>query len=102
MRRIAAALLATALIAGPAFAASPAGDAGKTSASVTAGSGNSVERQTSKPGKTAKAHHVRKHVVRHKGGKAVRHVTRLMHRRHVATHVVKPTKIERADKSNKS
>jgi hypothetical protein len=102
MRRVAAGLLATALIAGPAFAASSAGDAGKSSATATAGSGNSVENQT-KPDKTAKTHHARKHVVRHKGGKATRHVARLKtHRRQLATHVAKPTKVERAGKSDKS
>lgn len=84
MRRIAAALLTTALIAGPAFAASPASDAGKASATATAGSGDSVEKQATKPGKTAKVHHARKHIVRRKGGKTTQHVTRLKtHRRHL-------------------
>jgi hypothetical protein len=104
MRRVAAALLATALIAGPAFAASPASDVGKTSTSTTAGSGNSVEKQATKPGKTAKTHHARRRVVRHKGkiGNA-RHVARLKtHRRHVAAHVGKPAKVEKAGKSDKS
>jgi hypothetical protein len=103
MRTFAAALLATALIAGPALAASPAGDAGKTSTAATASSGNSVEKQATKPGEIANTHHARKHVVRRKGGKAIRHVARLKtHRRHVATHVAKPTKVEKVGKSDKS
>jgi hypothetical protein len=103
MRRIAAALLATALIAGPAFAASPAGDAGKASATAAAGSGNSVEKQATKPGKTATTHHARKHVVRHKSGKTTRHVARLKtHRRHLVAHVNKSVKVERAGKSDKT
>jgi hypothetical protein len=104
MRRVAAALLATALIAGPAFAASPAGDVDKTSTSTTAGSGNSVEKQATNPGKTAKTHRAHKHVARHKGkiGNA-RHVARLKtHRRHVAAHVGKPVKVEKTGKSDKS
>lgn len=106
MRTLTAALLATALIAGPAFAASATGDAGKTPAAATAaGSGKTVEKQAAKPGKTAKTHHVRRHVVRHNGGKitTVRHVNRLKkHRHHVAAHVGKPGKVEKAGKSDKS
>jgi hypothetical protein len=104
MRSIAAALLATTLIAGPVFAASPAGDAGKVSTNATAGSGNSVDKPAAKPGKTAKTHHARKHVVRHNGNAhAARHVARLKtHRRHVAAHVAKPAKLEKAGKSDKS
>jgi hypothetical protein len=104
MRSIAAALLATTLIAGPTFAASPANDAGKISTNATAGSGNSVEKSASKTGKTAKTHHARKHVVRRNGKtNAARHVTRLKtHRRHVAAHVAKPAKPEKAGKSDKS
>jgi len=105
MRSVAAALLATALIAGPAFAASPAGDAGKASATATAGSGNSVEREATKPGKAAETHHARKHVVRHKGSKATntRQVAGLKtHRRHLVAHVSKSVKVERAGKSDKS
>jgi hypothetical protein len=104
MRSIAAALLATTLIAGPAFAASPANDAGKISANATAGSGNVAAKLAPKPGKTVKAHHARKHVARQNGkANAARHVARLRtHRRYVATHVAKPAKIERAGKSDKS
>src|ERR1051326_4161697 len=61
IRKFAAALLATALIAGPAFATSATGNTGKTPAA----------EQTVKPAKTAKTNHVRKHrhyVVRHRNG----------------------------------
>jgi hypothetical protein len=104
MRSLAAALLAATLIAGPVFAASPTGDAGKVSTNATAGSGNSVEKPAGKLGKTARTHHARKHVVRHNGKtNAARHVTRLKtHRHHVAAHVAKPAKLEKAGKSDKS
>jgi hypothetical protein len=104
MRTFASALLATALIAGPAFAASPAGDAGKTSVGTTLGSSNNVEKQATKPGRTAKAHHARKHIARHEGKVTnARHLAGLKtHRRQLATHVGKPMKVERAGKSDKS
>ncbi len=104
MRSLAAALLATTLIAGPALAVSPASDAGKTSATAAAGSGNAVEKDAAKAGKTAKMHYARKQVARHDGKIAgARHVTRLKtQRRHVAVHVAKPAKLERAGKSDKS
>jgi hypothetical protein len=104
MRSLAAALLAATLIAGPVFAASPASDTGKISTNATAGSGNVVKKPASKPGKTAKTHHARKHVVRRNGKtNAARHVAQLKtQRRHVAVHVAKPAKIERAGKSDKS
>lgn len=104
MRSIAAALLAATLIAGPAFAASPAGDAGKISSNATGGSSSGVEKPAGKPGKIAKMHHPRKHVVRHNGKtNPARHVTRLKtHRRHVAARVAKPAKLEKAGKSDKS
>jgi hypothetical protein len=98
MRKFAAALLATALIAGPAFAASATGNAGKTPAA----------EQTIKPAKTAKTHHVRKHrhdVVRHRnGGKlaSVRHIKRHKRHGHYVAHVVKPLKTDKAGKSDKS
>ena len=98
MRKFAAALLATALIAGPAFAASATGNGGKSPAA----------EQTIKPAKTAKAHHVRKHpryVVRHhnSGQFASMHRTK-RHKRHghYVAHVVKPLKTDKAGKSDKS
>jgi len=103
MRKFATALLATALIAGPAFAASATGNDGKTPAA----------EQTVKPAKTAKTNHVRKHrhyVVRHRnGGKlaAAHHVKR--HKRHghymahvANAHVAKPAKTDKTNKSDKS
>jgi hypothetical protein len=104
MRSTAAALLAATLIAAPAFAASPPSDTGKISTNATATSGNGVEKPATKPGKTAKAHHAREHVVRHNGKtNTARHVARLKtHRRHVAVHVAKPAKVEKGGKSDKS
>jgi len=106
MRSLTAALLATALIAGPAFAASATGDAGKTPAAATAaGSGKTVEKQAAKHRQIVKTHHALRHVVHHKGGKITyaRHVNRLKkHRHHVAAHVGKPGKIEKAGNSDKS
>ncbi len=88
MTKFAAALLATALIAGPAFAASTAGyTAGKTPAA----------EQTVKPMKTAKTHHVRKH--RHY---VARHIKRHNRHGHYVAHVAKPLKSDKAGKSNKS
>jgi hypothetical protein len=87
MRKFAAALLASALLAGPAFAAPVTGDAGKSPAAA----------QTVKPAKSAKTHSVRKHrhyVVRHTKG----------HNRHghSMVHVAKPLKTDKAGKSDKS
>src|ERR1051326_1629076 len=105
IRKFAAALLATALIAGPAFAASATGNTGKTPAA----------EQTVKPAKTntAKTNHVRKHrhyVVRHRnGGKlaSVHHIKRHKRHGHYMAHVVKapvakPAKTEKVNKSDKS
>ena len=98
MRKFAAALLATALIAGPAFAASATGNAVKTPAA----------EQTVKPAKTAKTHHVRKHhryVVRHRNSGKLAYVHRIKrHKRHghYMAHVVKPLKTDKAGKSDKS
>ena len=111
MRKLAAALLATALIAGPAFAASAAGNAGD------AGKGPAAA-QIVKPAKTAKTHHVRKHrhyvVRRRNSGKlaSVHHIKR--HKRHghylayvakghvAKAHVAKPLKTDKAGKSDQS
>ena len=71
LRKFAAALLATALIAGPAFAAQPSGSAGSTPAATaapaTTPATKTVTSQT-KPVKTVKhvRKHARKHVVRGK------------------------------------
>jgi hypothetical protein len=98
LRTFAAALLASALIAGPAFAASTVGNTGNTPAAA----------QTVKPAKAAKTHQVRKHrhyVVRHRtGGKvaAVHHVKRHKRHGHSLTHVAKPVQTNKAGKSDKS
>jgi hypothetical protein len=98
MRTFAAALLATALIAGPAFAASTAGNTGNTAAAA----------HTVKPAKTAKTHHIRKHrhdVARHRdSGKlaSVHHVKRHKGHGHYLTHVAKPVQTNKTGKSDKS
>jgi hypothetical protein len=98
MRKFAAALLATALIAGAAFAASAAG---------YGGNGPAAE-QSVKPAKTAKTHHVRKHrhyVVRHhkRGTLAyVHHIKRHKRHGHYMAHVAKPLPTNKAGTSNKS
>ena len=98
MRKFAAALLASALIAGPAFAAPVTGDAGKSPAAA----------QTVKPAKSAKTHHVRRHrhyvIRRHNGGKLVsaRHIKRQSRHGHYVAHVAKPLKTDKAGKSDKS
>lgn len=98
MRKFAAALLATALIAGPAFAASAAGYTGKTPAA----------EQTVKPMKTAKTHHVRNHhryVIRHhKNGKlaSMHRIKRPVRHGHYVAHVAKPLKTNKTGKSDKS
>lgn len=98
MRKFAAALLATALIAGPAFAASSTDNKGNTPAAA----------QTVKPAKTAKTHHVRKHrhyVIRHRNAGKLAYVHRIKrHHRHghYMAHVVKPVKTNKINKSDKS
>jgi hypothetical protein len=91
LKTFAAALLATTLIAGPAFAAPPSGSAGSTPAASTAApaSTHAVTKQTAKTVKHARKH-VRKHVVRHKVGKmkVSRHAkSAKMHRHHAAAPV---------------
>lgn len=98
MRKFAAALLATAVIAGPAFAASTTDNPGKTPAAV----------QSVNPTKSAKTHHVRKHqhyVVRHRNSSklvSVRHIKRHNGHGHYVAHVAKPLKTDKAGKSDKS
>ena len=101
MRKFAAALLATALIASPAFAASATGNTGDAGKSPAA-------EQSVKPAKTAKTHHVRKHphyVVRHRNsGKlaSTHHIKRHNRHGHYLAHIAKPLKSDKAGKSNKS
>lgn len=82
LRTLSAALLATALIAGPAFAAEPTGTAGSTqpaaTSSVNAGVTTKTVAHHAKRAKTVKRvrKHVRKHVARVKthATKQARHV----------------------------
>src|ERR1700691_1311894 len=64
LRKISAALLATALIAGPAFAAQPSGSAGSTPAAATTPAPASTDAVTKAAAKPIKATKTVKHVVR--------------------------------------
>jgi hypothetical protein len=99
LRKIAAAVVATALIAGPAFAAPPSSTAGATPATSS-----TMTKPAAKPTMTVK--HVRKHrhLVRHKvvhKTRVARHLSK-MHRRHFASHVVKPIKHGKPTKTTKT
>jgi negative regulator of sigma E activity len=78
LRKFAAVLLATALVAGPAFAAQSSDSAGATPAAATTGVNAKVQTSTSKPTKPVMhaRNHVRKHIARAKVGtmKQARHV----------------------------
>jgi hypothetical protein len=101
LRKFAAALLATTLIAGPAFAAQRSDSAGSTptaptapaaSTAVAPASTHAVTKQAAKPTKMVKhaRKHARKHMVRHKVGKmkVSRHSKSMkMHRHHAAAPV---------------
>jgi hypothetical protein len=101
LRKFAAALLATALIAGPALAAPPAGSAGSPAA-VSA----TVNKPAVKHAKMVK--HFRRHIVRHNVGKTkmARHFNSTKApRHHVAAPLVKHPKLNKTSKiirSNKS
>jgi hypothetical protein len=108
LRNFAAALLATTLIAGPAFAAQPSADVGSKPATVTAPAATSAapakQANATKPVKTVKhaRMHARHHVARAKIGKArsvkVAHFGKVTHQKH-ASHIAKPGN---AGKSNKA
>jgi hypothetical protein len=106
LRKFAAALLATALIAGPAFAAPPAGSVGQTPATPTATApapANPAVKPAAKPTKMVK--HVRKHLSRHKVSKikVARHLkVSKTHRHHVASRIVAPAKAGKGEKAGKS
>jgi hypothetical protein len=98
LRNFAAVLLATTLIAGPAFAAQSSGGAGATPAAVPSAS-QSVTKQAhrTKPSKMVKRvrAHAHKHFARGKVGKMTlaRHFkSTKTHRGHVA-HIAKPVKV---------
>lgn len=99
LRKLSAALLATVLIAGPAFAAHPAGAAASTpTAATTPASTIPATRPAGKPVK-----HARKHVVGHKvgKGKSLRHFKSSAKTRphHIAN--AKPAKNAKARKTSK-
>jgi|SRR5271170_481167 len=124
LRKFAAVLLATTLIAGSAYAAQPSGTIGSTPAApVAAGSaaGNGAAvKQTVQPAKTVAAtktvtptktakrevkhprKHARKHVARGKSGKIMvsQHVKAPnAHRGHKIAHSMKPGKLNKTNKS---
>jgi hypothetical protein len=108
LRKFAAVMLATTLIAGTAYAAQPAANAGSTPAAVAAGSGvakgtavKDTAKQTAKPSKTV-AHlrkHARKYFAHGKSGRVTQHVKAMkIHRGHFA-HSTKPGKVTKNTKS---
>jgi len=104
LRKFAAAMLATALIAGPALAASPAGNVGSTPATVTAPASTNVIKPVTKPAiKMVK--HSRRHVVRHRVGKikvAHHFKSTKAPRHHFALRPVKHSKFSKAGKVSKT
>jgi hypothetical protein len=102
LRKFAAAMLATALIAGPALAASPAGNAGSVPA--TAPASTTVSKPMAKP-VTKMVKHFRSHVARHKVGKikvAHHFKSTKAPRHHLALRPVKHSKFSKAGKVNKT
>jgi hypothetical protein len=102
LRSFAAAMLATALIAGPALAASPAGNAGSPAA-VTAPASTNLNKPMAKPA-TKMVKHFRGHVVRHKVGKikvALHFKSTKAPRHHLALRPVKHSKFSKVGKVNK-
>jgi hypothetical protein len=99
LRKFAAAMLATALIAGPALAASPAGNVGSTPSTVTAPAATSVAKPATKM-----VQHFRRHIVRHKVGKIkVAHFkSAKAPRHHLALRPVKHSKFSKVGKVNKT
>lgn len=92
LRTFAAALLATALIGGPALAASPSGNGGNSAATAAAPNATAAQPvKTTNPVKHVRAH-PRKHqrFARHHGRtvKMVRHIKPVKHRHRVAAHKV--------------
>ncbi len=102
LRKFAVAMLATALIAGPALAASPAGNAGSP-ATVTAPASTTVDKPMAKPA-TKMVKHFRSHVVRHKVGKikvAQHFKSTKAPRHHIALRPAKHSKFSKVGKVNK-
>ena len=104
LRKFAAAMLATALIAGPAFAAPPAGSVGSTPATVTAPASTTANKPMVKSA-TKMVKHFRSHVVRHKVGKikvAHHFKSTKAPRHHLALRPVKHSKFSKVGKINKT
>jgi hypothetical protein len=103
LRNFTAALIATALIAGPALAAQPSSNAGAAPAAVSAApadtKGQAVPKATDarKPVKTVK--HARNHV-RHARSYGRHHAAQ--HVAHVTKHLAKPGKVTKTNKTVKS
>jgi hypothetical protein len=100
LRKLSAALIATAIIAGPAFAASPTGESSSTPAATTT---TAPTNNATKPVKTVKHQHkplIRHHVV----AKNKRHVklSAKSHRQHIVLHSRKTTKTVKAAKTHNS
>jgi hypothetical protein len=97
LRNFAAALLATALICGPALAAQPASGAGSTPAAAATSQTINAQTNEAKPSKFVKRMptHVRKHTVRGTAAtvKLSRHSGRVAIHRHRVAHVAKPGQI---------
>jgi hypothetical protein len=110
LRNFAAALLATTLIAGPAFAAQPSADVGSKPATVTTPAATTApapakETSATKPVKTVKhaRMHARHHVARAKIGKSrsmkVAQHAKVSHQRHAA-HIAKPLNAGKGNKAS--
>lgn len=105
LRKLSAALLATALIAGPAFAAEPTANAASTQNAATAPApANTAAKPAGKSVKLVK--HARSRVVRHKTGKTklVRNSkSTKTHRHRIAAHnPAKPGKTSKISKTSKT
>lgn len=92
LRKFAASLLATTLIAGAAVAAPASNSTGPSPAAAAAPASTAAAKQTAKPAGTVK--HARKHIVRHKVGatKVSRHAKSTNTHRHQLASPVKPAK----------
>jgi hypothetical protein len=106
LRNFTAALLATTLIACPAFAAQPSGSTGSPPATAAGPNAQTTAKQTNTtmPVKTVKhaRTHARHHVARGKVGpmKLAKHFKATKtHRGHVA-HIAKPGKVAKSNKSS--
>ena len=104
LRKLSAVLLATALIAGPAFAAEPASGGSNPPAAASAPANTTTQPavKSNEPAKTAS--HTRKPVAGHKTGKVamVRHKSVKTHRHVVVAHAAKPAKVSKVSKAGKT